>query len=103
MAADPKTVSGISEKDLVKMDSATRLILRTAISSRTSSWSQTLYSWIQIAQALAEKSRLLQLAKWHTCSLKSYVYNSSKLARIGSCPAVAGTSSICADGFTERS
>jgi hypothetical protein len=35
MAADPKTVSGISEKDLVKMDSATRLILRTAISFRT--------------------------------------------------------------------
>jgi hypothetical protein len=28
---------------------------------------QTLYSWNQIAQALAEKSRnrLLQLAKWH--------------------------------------
>ena len=31
------------------------------------SFQQTLYSWNQIAQALAEKSRnrLLQLAKWH--------------------------------------
>ena len=31
------------------------------------SFQQTLYSWNQIAEALAEKSRnrLLQLAKWH--------------------------------------